>query len=237
MGNFEEKYGNMTIKEFVQMQRDNNVQKDTSNVDNTGNNTAVYNENYDTDGRAGGKKEEVLDFGGFYEEIEKAVSQDRVYEETEESADHDKIYEGTEENIKQDKIYKKTEENIDQDKIYKETEENINQDRIYRNTEEVTEPGETYGNMEKATAGSQRLVRIARAGGWFQTICWLKIPVISIIYIVIMLARKNTPKYKKDFFWGYLLYKALVWMLSIVIIYVLYKIGIGFIDEILGYVT
>lgn len=79
--------------------------------------------------------------------------------------------------------------------------------------------------------------RLAEAGSWFQTICWLNIPVFGFFYMFIMLVRKNTPRHKKNFIIGYIMYKVLVWLLAIVLLYWLYKTGINFIDGILKYVT
>ena len=80
-------------------------------------------------------------------------------------------------------------------------------------------------------------VSFAEAGSWFQTICWLNIPVFGFFYILVLLVRKKTPIHKKNFIIGYIMYKTLVWLLAIVLLYWLYKTGIGFIDGMLKYVA
>lgn len=80
-------------------------------------------------------------------------------------------------------------------------------------------------------------VSFAEAGSWFQTICWLNIPVFGFFYIFVLLVRKKTPRHKKNFIIGYIMYKTLVWLLAIVLLYWLYKTGIGFIDGMLKYVA
>ncbi len=94
---------------------------------------------------------------------------------------------------------------------------------------------------ENAPAGfraSKRtaLENFADIGQWFQTICMLKIPVAGFIYMIVLLASKKTPVEKKSFLWGYFIYKALVWILAIVLIYCLYKVGLDFVDEMLKYI-
>lgn len=91
--------------------------------------------------------------------------------------------------------------------------------------------------ISKPAARRRRKVSLAEASSWFQTICWLNIPVFGVIYMFILLIRKSTPSHKKNFITGYIMYKILVWLLAIVLVYWLYKTGLGFIEGMLGYIT
>lgn len=72
-------------------------------------------------------------------------------------------------------------------------------------------------------------------GQWFQLICFVKIPVFGFFYILVLALRKKTPKRKRTFAIAYLLYRILVLLLALTILYILYKVGLGFVDEILRY--
>ena len=80
-----------------------------------------------------------------------------------------------------------------------------------------------------------RLQRYGRVGQWFQILCITKVPVIGFIYMLVLAIRKKTPAYKKSFAIAYILYRLLVLALAVTILFVLYKVGLGFIDEILKY--
>lgn len=96
---------------------------------------------------------------------------------------------------------------------------------------------EEDNNTVSTKAARMRFVRAAEIGRWFQTICWINIPIIGFFYLLVLLINKNTSKHRKDFILGYLLYKLLVWTLAIILAYGLYKMGIDFIDGMLKYVT
>lgn len=81
----------------------------------------------------------------------------------------------------------------------------------------------------------KKLESAGRIGGWFQTFCYMRIPVIGFIYILVLAFSKKTPEGKKEFARGYILYKVLVWILAIVLLYCLYKIGLGFVDGMLSF--
>ena len=87
------------------------------------------------------------------------------------------------------------------------------------------------------TAGQKRFSRAGDVGRWFQTLCIINIPVIGFIYIIIMALRRKTPYERKSFAIAYILFKLLVWILAISVIYCLYKVGINFIDGILQYAS
>lgn len=91
--------------------------------------------------------------------------------------------------------------------------------------------------ISKPAVRRRRKVSLAEASSWFQTICWINIPVFGVIYMFILLIKKSTPGHKKNFIAGYIMYRALVWLLAIVLVYWLYKTGLGFIEGILGYIT
>lgn len=83
----------------------------------------------------------------------------------------------------------------------------------------------------------RRKASFAEASSWFQTICWLNIPVFGFFYMLALLIRKKTPAHKKNFIIGYIMYKALVLLLAVVLVYWLYKSGLDFIDGMLKYIT
>ncbi len=83
----------------------------------------------------------------------------------------------------------------------------------------------------------RRKASFVEASSWFQTICWLNIPVFGFFYMLALLIRRRTPVHKKNFIIGYIMYKALVWLLAAVLVYWLYKSGLDFIDGMLKYIT
>lgn len=73
-------------------------------------------------------------------------------------------------------------------------------------------------------------------GQWFQTFCWMHIPIFGFWYMVVLAIRKKTPEEKRTFARGYVLYRILVFILALTIIYVFYRMGLSFIEQILAYV-
>ena len=71
---------------------------------------------------------------------------------------------------------------------------------------------------------------------WFLSICWIKIPVIGFVYVLILALSKKIHPAKKNFARGYLVYRCLVLILSLTIMYVLYQVGLSFIDDMLAFV-
>ena len=72
-------------------------------------------------------------------------------------------------------------------------------------------------------------------GRWFQTICLMNIPIFGFWYMVVLAIRKKTPPQRKSSAIAYILYRILVLVLALTILYVLYRIGLDFVDEILKY--
>lgn len=83
---------------------------------------------------------------------------------------------------------------------------------------------------------SEDMMNYASVSQWFLSICWLNIPIVGFIYALILAIHPKTPYDKKNFARGYLLYQTLVLLLSLTILFVLYKVGLSFIDEMLSYV-
>lgn len=83
----------------------------------------------------------------------------------------------------------------------------------------------------------KKLVRAGKTGEWFQTICFMRIPIIGFIYIVVLALSKKTPLEKKSFAKAYIIYKVLVWVLAAALLYCLYKVGLNFLDGILQYAS
>lgn len=72
-------------------------------------------------------------------------------------------------------------------------------------------------------------------GQWFQILCFMNIPVLGFFYMLVLAIRKKTPFQKKTFAIAYILYRLLVLLLSVTILFVLYRVGLSFVDEILKY--
>lgn len=87
---------------------------------------------------------------------------------------------------------------------------------------------------QKQNIREMKVKKAGHIGNWFQTFCYMRIPVIGFIYILVMAFSKKTPEYKKEFAKGYILYKILVWILAIVLLYCLYKVGLDFVDGMLS---
>lgn len=81
----------------------------------------------------------------------------------------------------------------------------------------------------------EKLKQYGRMGKWFQTICFMHVPVVGFIYMLVMALKKDTPAARRDFAKAYLLYRILVLILAFTILFVLYKIGLNFVDELLKY--
>lgn len=103
--------------------------------------------------------------------------------------------------------------------------------------EESVKKNELKQEKPVKAAAHNKFSRAGDVGRWFQTLCIINIPVIGIIYIIIMALRRKTPYERKSFAIAYILYRFLVWILAIAIIYCLYKVGINFIDGILQYAS
>lgn len=71
---------------------------------------------------------------------------------------------------------------------------------------------------------------------WFLSVCWIKIPVIGFIYVLVLAISQGTHPAKKNFARGYLIYRCLVLILSLTVLYVLYQVGLSFIDDLLDLV-
>ena len=87
---------------------------------------------------------------------------------------------------------------------------------------------------QKQNIREMKVKKAGHIGNWFQTFCYMRKPVIGFIYILVMAFSKKTPEYKKEFAKGYILYKVLVWILAIVLLYCLYKVGLDFVDGMLS---
>lgn len=70
---------------------------------------------------------------------------------------------------------------------------------------------------------------------WFITLCLTNIPVINVIYLLCMAIYPKNPQPKRSFAIAYLLYRLLVWILAITVLYVLLVLGTDFIDGILSF--
>lgn len=89
---------------------------------------------------------------------------------------------------------------------------------------------------EKQVETEEKIEKWGRMGNWFQTFCWMHIPIIGFWYMVTVAIRKKTPKEKKAFAKAYVLYRILVLLLALTILYVFYRMGLSFLEQILAYI-
>lgn len=85
------------------------------------------------------------------------------------------------------------------------------------------------------TEPETKLETWGRMGNWFITFCWMHIPLIGFWYMVVVALRKKTPKEKKAFARAYILYRILVLILVCTILYICYRMGMSFLEQILSY--
>lgn len=83
---------------------------------------------------------------------------------------------------------------------------------------------------------AEKLKWYGKVGQWFQTFCWMNIPIFGFFYMLVKAISKKTPEDKKAFATAYVLYRILVMVLAITVLIVLYRMGLGFVDGILQYV-
>ena len=103
-------------------------------------------------------------------------------------------------------------------------------------SEKEQEKAPAVSEADKPSDAARRKLHFyGEIGQWFQMICFVKIPVFGFLYILILALRRKTPQRKRTFAIAYLLYRILVLLLALTILYILYKVGLGFVDEILRY--
>ena len=100
---------------------------------------------------------------------------------------------------------------------------------VDKTTEQVQESDKQEEQIEK-------LQKWGRIGQWFQTFCWMHIPIFGFWYMVVLAVRKRTPEEKKTFARAYVLYRVLVMLLALTILYVFYRMGLSFVEQILAYI-
>ena len=88
----------------------------------------------------------------------------------------------------------------------------------------------------KKISRQERLRQYGRIGKWFQTICFLHVPVVGFIYMLVQALGKRTPPARKDFAKAYLLYRILVLFLACMILYTFYRMGLDLVDQLLDLV-
>lgn len=71
---------------------------------------------------------------------------------------------------------------------------------------------------------------------WFLTICYLKIPIINIIYFLCTLISRKTPQPKKAYVLAWVVFQVLCLALAALLIYFVIQFGADFIDNILKYI-
>lgn len=102
-------------------------------------------------------------------------------------------------------------------------------------TQNLSKKEEAYRQSDEYKKTRTKLKRYGEVGQWFQTLCWSRIPIFGFFYMLVLAIRKKTPSQKKSFAIAYVLYRSLVMLLAFTILFVLYKVGLSFVDEILRY--
>ena len=100
----------------------------------------------------------------------------------------------------------------------------------------VDKTTEQAQESDKQEEQIEKLQKWGRIGQWFQTFCWMHIPIFGFWYMVVLAVRKRTPEEKKTFARAYVLYRVLVMLLAITILYVFYRMGLSFVEQILAYI-
>lgn len=89
---------------------------------------------------------------------------------------------------------------------------------------------------DHGTDAEEKIQKWGKIGQWFQTFCWMHIPVIGFWYMVVLAVRKKTPEEKKSFARAFVLYRVLVLLLALTVLFIFYKMGVSFLEQILYYV-
>ena len=100
----------------------------------------------------------------------------------------------------------------------------------------VDKTTEQAQESDKQEEQIEKLQKWGRIGQWFQTFCWMHIPIFGFWYMVVLAVRKRTPEEKKTFARAYVLYRVLVMLLALTILYVFYRMGLSFVEQILAYI-
>ncbi len=104
-----------------------------------------------------------------------------------------------------------------------------------RRMEEQVKQKRTIKAGKEPLSREEKLNQYGSIGRWFQTICFIHVPVVGFIYMLVLAIRKSTPPVKKDFAKAYLLYRILVLLLAVALLFVLYRIGLDLIDGLLSF--
>lgn len=90
--------------------------------------------------------------------------------------------------------------------------------------------------VQESEKMEEKLESWGRMGTWFQTFCWMHIPIVGFWYMVMIACRRKTPKEKKAFARAYILYRVLVLILAGTLLYIFYRMGLSFFEQILSYI-
>ena len=90
---------------------------------------------------------------------------------------------------------------------------------------------------EKKEKKYSRAAWLGNVSQWFHLLCCMNIPIIGFIYMLVLSLRKKTPPQKRAFAIAYVLYRILVLILAGTILFVLYKVGLSFVEQILNYAS
>lgn len=71
---------------------------------------------------------------------------------------------------------------------------------------------------------------------WLFTICWIRIPFFGFLYACVVALRRGNNRTKKNYAAAYIIYRLLVLVLTVAVLYVFYKVGLDFVDQMLSYV-
>ncbi len=102
--------------------------------------------------------------------------------------------------------------------------------------EEGTEKPQEVSGDNPRSGKEEKLERWGQMGIWFQTFCWMHIPIIGFWYMVVVAIRKKSSPEKRAFARAYVLYRILVLLLALTILYIFYRMGLSFVEQILMYI-
>jgi hypothetical protein len=86
------------------------------------------------------------------------------------------------------------------------------------------------GKRSDTKAARRGTSSVTSVSQWFVTICCLGIPVIGAIYAICIALNSRGDRSKRHFAAAYIIFKILVWILVVVILYVIYKMGLNVLE-------
>ena len=104
--------------------------------------------------------------------------------------------------------------------------------------EKVKEAGNTTDTEVKSFDGddSKASKKKDSVGSWFTTLCFAKIPIVGLIFLIVVAVLPKSEPSRKAYARAAIIYRVLVLALAAVILYAVYYVGLDFVDNMLSYV-